>query len=129
MPVINTGTGWIEPQIDHISEDRRTSPRFEMQLPLTCRVVNSQWSALGWTRNLSSSGVAFEVPEPLTPGVRVELIIQWPTTTGEQDPREVVVRGRIGRIEGGLAALRVTQWRFRSQSKAVASGAAGFALP
>src|SRR5262245_35348184 len=110
--MINTGTGWIEPQIDYVSGERRANPRFEMQLPLKYRVLHGRWSGSGWTRNMSSSGIAFQVTDDLKPGVRVELIIDWPMTAQGQDPREVVVRGRVGRVEGGLAAVRVTQWRF-----------------
>jgi len=79
-------------------------------------------SGSGITRNLSSSGVAFEVLETLKPGADVELTIQWPVALNGSVPLKLVIEGRVAWTQGGLAGVRISRREFRTQSKANAAG-------
>jgi hypothetical protein len=121
-------TGWIEPEIDYISGERRSRPRHTLQLPLQYKALDEEGvSGSGTTRDLNSGGVCFEIQETLRPGARVELTIQWPVAQRGSIPMQLVVEGRIARSGNGVAAVRTSRCHFRTELKAMASG--GFALP
>jgi PilZ domain len=71
----------------------------------------------GTTRNLSSSGVAFEVPEILPPGSFVELAIQWPVPLNGSVALRLVVQGSVTWNRSGIAAIRISRSQFRTQRK------------
>jgi hypothetical protein len=131
VQLIENGKGWIEPDIDHISGDRRIRPRFHLQLALSYRVLNRKDSpdGDGITQNLSSGGVGFVTENDIHPGSYLELKIQWPVLPG-CTPMDLVVRGYVAWNANGVAGLRMTQSRFHSKRQKAASGAAGgFSLP
>lgn len=129
MQLVQPPTGRVEREIDYISEDRRSRVRYALRLSLHYKVLNEAEAAAGagTTRNLSSSGVAFEVLETLRPGAYVELAIEWPVALNGSVPLKLVVVGRVAWNEGGLAAVRMRRFEFHTQGKATVSG--GFALP
>src|SRR6478672_10406502 len=121
-------TGWIEPEIDYISGERRLRPRHILQLPLQYKVLDGEGvSGSGTTRDLNTGGVCFEIQEMLRPGGRVELTIQWPVALRRSVPLQLVVEGRIAWGGDGVAAVRTSRCHFRTALKAMASS--GFALP
>jgi len=97
-------------------------------LPLQYQILagNGELPGSGRTRNLSSSGVAFEVEGELQIGAYVELAIQWPVALDGNVPLKLVVRGEVVWNVGGWAAIRTTRCEFRTQRKAAAPG--GLAL-
>ena len=126
---VDTGTGWIEPQINYISGERRTKPRYDLHLPLEYKVLDKNGAAdgSGVTRNLSSGGVAFEPSGELPPGTHVELTIDWPVALGGSVPLKLVIRGHVAWYAGGVVAVSIRRCQFRTQSRVAAAG--GFALP
>ena len=126
---VDTGTGWIEPQINNISGERRAKPRYDLHLPLRYKVLSGGGLAegSGITRNLSSGGVAFEPSGEVQPGAHVELAIQWPVALEGGVPLKLVAHGQVAWYAGGVAAVCVKRCHFRTQRKAAAS--AGCALP
>jgi hypothetical protein len=128
VPPVELPTGWIEPEIDSISGERRSRPRYTMQLPLHYKLLDEGgWEGSGITRNLSSGGVAFELAETLPPGAHVELTIQWPVTLNGHVPLNLLVEGYVAWNGHGLAAVRTVRCQFRTRGKTMASG--GSALP
>jgi hypothetical protein len=120
--------GWIEPEIELISGDRRSKPRFELQLPVHYHVLNGKkQTGSGTTRNISSGGVAFEAVEKLDRGMYVELVINWPVALEGCAPMDLIARGCISWSEGGVVAVSITRTQFRSARRAAAAG--GFRLP
>jgi hypothetical protein len=76
----------------------------------------------GTTRDLSSTGIAFEAGDNIASGSAVELAVQWPVPLDGCVPLKLMVRGRVMRSEGGVAALKVERCHFRTQRKAAAAG-------
>jgi PilZ domain len=131
VQLIDNGKGWIEPDIDHISGDRRIRPRFHLELALSYRVLNRKNSheGFGITQNLSSGGVGFLTEDTIDPGSYLELKIQWPVLPG-CNPMDLVVRGYVTWNANGVAGVRMTQSRFHNKrQKAVSGAAGGFSLP
>ena len=124
MQTLASRTGWIEREINYLSEERRARPRYELHLPLQYQLLagNGELAGSGRTRNLSSSGIAFEVEGELQIGAYVELAIQWPVALDGNVPLKLVVRGEVVWHAAGWAAIRTTRCEFRTQRKAAASG-------
>ena len=122
-------TGSVKRENDSVSGDRRSSVRYPLRLPLNYKVLKKvgATAGAGATRNLSGNGVAFEVLETLQPGAYVELAIHWPVALDGSIPLKLVVVGCVAWNQGGLAAVRIRRFQFRTQGKAAVSG--GIALP
>ena len=75
-----TLNGWIEPGMDYISGERRARQRYGLRLPLEYRILGGRDAPAcsGVTRDLSSTGIAFEAGGEVAPGSAVELAVQWP---------------------------------------------------
>ena len=118
-----TLNGLVEPPIEHIAGERRARQRYPLRLPVEYRVLAGKNAATGFgvTRDLSSGGIAFEVHELLHAGVQVEVSVQWPVPLDGATPLKLVVRGRLLRVEEGLAALRVQRCQFHTQRRARAA--------
>jgi PilZ domain-containing protein len=82
----------------------------------------------GFTRNLSSGGVAFEAAERVTPGAHVQLAIQWPATIRGSVAMNLIVRGYVAWTAEGLVGIRVANSRFERRPMAAASRG-GYELP
>jgi PilZ domain len=124
-----TLNGWMEPAVDYISGDRRSRQRFVLRLPVEYRILTGQMASTGFgvTRDLSSSGLAFELDQELKPGCQVELTVQWPVPLEGGTPLKLVLRGTAVRSEHHMAAVRVHKCQFHTQKRARAAGAVDFA--
>ena len=104
---------------DNAQADRRHSDRFPIEREVRYRVLNkrsSEETGDGKTINISSSGVLFTAEHMLLPGRRMELAISWPAQLNNKTALKLVARGRVVRFEGGLAAIEIQQYEFRTQS-------------
>jgi hypothetical protein len=113
---------------DNAQADRRHSDRFPIEREVRYKVLNKRSSeevGEGKTVNISSSGVLFTVDHILLPGRRMELAISWPAQLNDKCALKLVARGRVVRFEGGLAAIEIQQYEFRTQSNAASAMAAG----
>src|SRR3954451_18056046 len=80
------------------SADRRAADRFSMALDLTCKLLrkrNTPPEAVGNTIDVSSAGILFTTAQPLSPGNRVELSINWPVPLNDKCGLILVARGRV----------------------------------
>jgi hypothetical protein len=97
--------------------DRRRSQRFPLQLAVRYRSIGSpfgsEWT-LGESVNISSSGLLLTTPEAATPGQKVEAFIAWPVFLDNRIPLKLVIKGRIVRSSGDLAAMCFDTYEFRT---------------
>jgi hypothetical protein len=100
------------------SQEVRCAVRFPLALPVVLSASGSEFSAR--TRNVSASGVLFELDRPLTVGLAIGFSLRMP---GEilGTPRDVLVhcRGRVVRCSLShtqyQAAATIDEYRFAEQ--------------
>ena len=103
--------------------DRRSSDRFPIEREVRYRAMTRKGPeelGVGKTLNMSSKGLFFEASQNLLPGRRIEVSVNWPAQLNNECPLKLVVKGKIVRAEGNLAAVEILQTEFRTQSKAKA---------
>jgi hypothetical protein len=108
------------------SADRRGADRFPIERDLRYKVLNrraADEAGAGRTLNMSSNGVLFSAEASLVAGKRIELSISWPAQLNSKVALKLVARGRIVRVEGGLAAVEIQQHEFRTQAAQTAQTA------
>lgn len=100
---------------DRIRGERRGKRRYELALALEYKLVEGHRVMAGSsvTRNLSSSGIAFEVPLPVKNGSHAELSVCWPVALNGSVPLQLAITGRVIRSDGRLVAVRVLTSQFR----------------
>jgi hypothetical protein len=110
---------WLEepsPQ-QTIAGERRADRRYEIQLELRWKLIRRRKvveTGTGRTVDFSSGGVLFDAARELVPGLNVELNISWPVLLHNVAPMQLVISGKIVRIRGTLAAVRMVQHEFRT---------------
>lgn len=108
--------------------ERRTSPRFPIEQPVSYRILDASRNHLactGVTVDMSSAGVLFATDQPVECGKRVELCIYWPVSLESGCPLKLVAVGRVVRVEAGRAAMRIEKYEFRTRG----SGALPLEVP
>jgi CheY-like chemotaxis protein len=107
--------------------DRRTNARFPCRLAVTYQALEHPFftgTAVSETLNISSKGMLFTTDEPLQTGQLLQVSVDWPARLENQVPLKLVAEGRIVRITGGQAAMRIDKYEFRTRkTKAPQSGA------
>ncbi len=97
--------------------NRRKTSRFPIVREIRYRVStrdNLFETGVGSTVNISSSGVLFSTEKPILPGRRIEVAISWPAELNRNTALKLVARGRIVRVEGGVAAAELQNFEFRT---------------
>ena len=112
-------TAWdtLPNQADAIAGDRRQDRRYDIQLELRWKLIRRRRlieTGSGFTVDLSSGGILFDASQPLPSGLNVELAISWPVMLHNVAPMQLIVTGRIVRVSGTRAAVRMTQHEFRT---------------
>ncbi len=102
-------------QADHA--DRRSSVRFPIEQDVRYKVFtrNTIEVGLGKTVNMSSNGVLFTTERALTLGERLEVAVNWPAQLDHKCALKLVTTGRVVRSEGGMAAIAIERYEFRTQ--------------
>jgi hypothetical protein len=104
-----------------ISLDRRSRQRFPLSLAVEYRLMDEgERFGSGWTRNISSTGVLFEMAEQESLSGSIELAVSWPCVLDGACALKLLMKGRVVRREGRGVAIVSTQHEFRT---------AGLALP
>jgi hypothetical protein len=102
--------------MDEIVGERRTNRRYSLTLPLRYRIARSQQpvtsEGLGWTRDISSGGLAFEAASEIALGSAIEVWISWPTATDAVLGLELHVTGTVVRADRRAVALKVERHEF-----------------
>jgi hypothetical protein len=68
---------------------------------------------------MSSSGLLFVADHPLSPGLKVEILLSWPVKLDKRIPLKLVVQGQVVRAEGGdeiHIAVMIKRHEFRTSS-------------
>jgi hypothetical protein len=99
--------------------ERRARQRFPLALAVEYRLLGrAQRRGSGRTRNISSSGVLFEVSDLQPFSGPIELMVTWPCLLDDECALKLVVRGRVVRNESGGVAIESTQHEFRTAGSA-----------
>jgi len=94
--------------------ERRSHRRFELELELRCKLMDSRKVFLGKTCDLCSGGVRFQVDCHIPVGTNVELSILWPVLLGNVCLLRLVMRGPVVRSGAeGIAVQRIS-YEFRT---------------
>jgi hypothetical protein len=100
--------------------DRRAADRFPIEREVHYKVLSKKRIdevGTGRTVNMSSNGILFTSEHILLPGRRLEVSVSWPAQLNNQTPLKLVARGRVIRFDGGLAAIEIQQYEFRTSAK------------
>jgi len=108
-------------ELPSIAGDRRRDYRYLIQLDLKWKLIRRKRvldAGAGRTIDLSSGGICFETERPLHPGLNVELSIAWPVLLHKTSPLQLVVSGKIVRVNGNRSAVVMTHHEFRTAAQA-----------
>ncbi len=100
-----------------IAEDRRQDRRYEINLELRWKLIRRRKirdTGVGRTIDLSSGGIFFEAHRPLPVGLNVELSIAWPILLHNSSPLQLLVTGKVVRVSGTRAGIRMIQHEFHT---------------
>ena len=102
-------------QADHA--DRRSAVRFPIEQDVRYKVFtrNTIEVGMGKTVNMSSNGVLFTTERALALGERLEVAVNWPAQLDHKCALKLVTTGRVVRSEGGVAAIAIERYEFRTQ--------------
>ena len=96
-----------------LSLDRRSRQRFPLALALEYK-LNGGRRGSGWTCNISSRGLLFEVTEGEPLSGSIELMVSWPCVLDGACALKLLMKGRVVRIDGRGVAIASTQHEFRT---------------
>lgn len=85
--------------------DRRLNWRYPISLALQYQLLNRGGvfqTGVGRTANISSSGALFEADFALTPGLHIELLVEWPARINNEVELNLWLKGKIVRAVGDL---------------------------
>ncbi len=94
-------------------KDRRSKPRYGMELDLLYRVVfphGIRGVRTGKTVNISASGVLLAVDEVLSPGMLLKIVLDWPAKSKEGKALKLRLDARVVRQQAGvlpMAAVKI----------------------
>jgi hypothetical protein len=83
---------------DQVRFERRSTQRFDFQLPITIRRVDGDREGYGFTQNLSARGVFLYSDFPVCDGEAVELTLTMPGEILMAESARVRCRGRVARV-------------------------------
>ena len=110
--------------------DRRAAHRFPLHLAIKYRKIGpptlSEWT-LSESVNISSGGLFFKTPEPLTPGQALEVMVSWPVLLDKHIPLRLVTKGPVVRNVAGGTAMRFETYEFRTSQISAETHAAASA--
>jgi hypothetical protein len=95
--------------------ERRSRQRFPLALAVEYRLLGpGAHSGWGWTSNISSRGVLFEVAGQETPFGLIEVVVSWPYILDGVCALKLVMKGRVVRNGGRSVAVASTAHEFRT---------------
>jgi hypothetical protein len=102
------------------SSERRAHQRFPLTLAVEYRLLGKgERSGSGQTRNISSSGVFFEVADGQPFSGSIELMVSWPCVLDNACALKLIMKGRVVRSEGRGIAIESKQYEFRTAGPAI----------
>lgn len=95
--------------------ERRSRQRFQLAMAVEYKVLGpGSRSGFGWTCNISSRGVLFELAERDTVSGLIEVVLNWPCVLDGVCALKLVMKGRVVRLEDRGVAVESTQHEFRT---------------
>ena len=91
--------------------------RFRIECDVQYRVIGNDVSGSGKTLNMSRSGVLLAIDRLLSPGLRVEVQIDWPVRAAGRVPMKLVIKGRIVRSQKNhvvVAGMTISWYEFHT---------------
>jgi c-di-GMP-binding flagellar brake protein YcgR len=98
--------------------ERRSKRRFDIQQDVRYKMLYGQRIAetgAGKTVNVSSGGVWITTENTLTPGLPVELSMNWPVLLHDACPMKLMIYGCVIRSNSNGAAISIERYEFRTQ--------------
>src|SRR5689334_24238087 len=98
--------------------ERRQKRRFHIEQDVKYKMLYGQRIAetgSGKTLNISSGGVWFTTENTLTPGMPVELSMNWPVLLNDSCPMKLMIYGSGTRTNDRGAAVAIERYEFRTQ--------------
>jgi hypothetical protein len=98
--------------------ERRGKRRFHIEQDVRYKMLYGQRIAetgTGKTMNISSGGVWFTTETMLTPGMPVEISMNWPVLLNDSCPMKLMIYGCIMRASDKGAAVSIERYEFRTQ--------------
>jgi hypothetical protein len=104
----STGQGLLE---------RRRSTRFPIRQAVTYRVIRQRFQLIGSGEviDISRHGVFFTTEEPLSPGLNVEVTLNWPVLLNGTCALKLIVSGRVVRSERSRVAVGIERYEFHTR--------------
>ena len=103
-----------------VSTERRLRRRYDVDLIVRFKATKKGVvisTGTGRAVNMSSKAIAFITHQTFDQGTKMELSVGWPTLLDGQTPIKVVVKGKVVRSDGQLAAVEINQYEFRTQKR------------
>lgn len=104
------------------SIERRSKVRFPLHRQLRYKLLEDDRivaAGVGETIDISSTGVAFAIEQPVRLGSFVELSISWPVLLHQECPMRLIVFGRVQRTNDEKCVCTVDKYEFRTQARAI----------
>ena len=99
--------------------ERRSRRRFPIALAVEYRLLGKvERRGSGKTRNISSTGVLFEVADRQPFSGSIELLVSWPCVLNDACALKLVMKGRVVRMEGRGVAVVSSRHEFRTAGPA-----------
>lgn len=86
--------------------ERRGKARYPIRLKVRYSSAAAVNLGIGYTENISSSGLLFRCPDYLSLGTPILLELAWP------GPRRLAARGRVVRSDSASVAIQFSQYWF-----------------
>ena len=99
--------------------ERRSKVRYPLELAVDYQAIErgSEINGTGRTLNVSSSGLLMVTQHAFNAGMRLKLIIEWPSLLNGTTPLQLVTRGRVVRQWGPNVAVVLEQYQFRTKRR------------
>jgi hypothetical protein len=107
----------LESEIDALPKERRSNRRYDVRLEARWKLLRRRRvldQGACQTLDFSSGGILLAVDRAFPIGLSVELSIAWPVALDDRTPLQLAVAGRVVRSDNGRAAIRLTQYEFRT---------------
>jgi len=104
------------------NEERRNKRRFRIEQDVRYRLLYGHRIAetgVGRTVNISSSGVWITTQSQLSPGLPIELSMNWPALLNDICPMKLMIYGCVVRSTDHGAAVAIERYEFRTQGSRV----------
>ncbi len=82
-----------------MTTERRHHRRYDLSLPLTVRRADTGQATEGHTRDISSRGIYFLIPDEFPSGCRIDLTVSLARAGMGEPGSFVAARGRVVRVE------------------------------